>query len=129
MDWSFWRCSTIGPKDPFPEIWDQTWQLYLSLKRFRKYINHLAHLLSSADINIFSQNISNIFHIKKYRYILFRVLKGCSGKHGCNFDYVIKIGYSKSSFYFKTKVITSKIVPMTSPARKTSFLRGNLCSS
>ena len=39
------------------------------LKRTQKYINHVAHPLSSAGINIFLSGISNVCYIKKYRYI------------------------------------------------------------
>ena len=38
------------------------------LKKTKKYINHVAHPLSSADIKIFSSEISNSYYIKKYRY-------------------------------------------------------------
>ena len=45
------------------------WQLPL-IQRSKKYVNHVTHFLSCADINIFSPEISNICHIKKYRYRL-----------------------------------------------------------
>ena len=34
----------------------------------KKYINHVAHLLSSASISIFSLEISKFYYIRKYRY-------------------------------------------------------------
>ena len=50
--------------------WWNLAQLYLTLKRFRKYMNHITHQLSSAEISIFSPKISKICCIKKYRYRL-----------------------------------------------------------
>ena len=40
------------------------------LKKIQKYINHVTHPLSSADISIFSPKISKFCYIKKYRYRL-----------------------------------------------------------
>ena len=40
-------------------------------KKIQKYINHVTHLLSSADISIFSPEISKYWYIKKYRYRLY----------------------------------------------------------
>ena len=40
------------------------------LRMIQKYINHVKHPSSSADINIFSRKISNFCFIKKYRYRL-----------------------------------------------------------
>ena len=37
-------------------------------RRCKKHMNHLTHPLSSADIIIFSQEISKLYYIKKYRY-------------------------------------------------------------
>ena len=51
----------------------------------------MTHPLSFADISIFSPKISNFSYIKKYRYRLH------FNKHGCSFDDVSKIGYSKRS--------------------------------
>ena len=79
------------------------------LKKIQKYINYVTHHLSSADISIFSLEISNFCYFKKYRYrlhfntkflillTLFLVFKGCSNKCGCNFDDIAKIGYSSSN--------------------------------
>ena len=43
---------------------------YLMRIKKKKCINHLTHLLSSADISIFSLEISKFCYIKKYRYRL-----------------------------------------------------------
>ena len=43
-------------------------QLYL--KNIKHYVNHVTHPLISAEINIFSPEISNFWYIKKYRYRL-----------------------------------------------------------
>ena len=40
------------------------------LRKIQKYINHVTHPLSSADISIFSPKISKFCYIKKYRYRL-----------------------------------------------------------
>ena len=37
------------------------------LKKIQKYINHVTHPLSSADISIFSPEITRFCYIKKYR--------------------------------------------------------------
>ena len=80
-----------------------------SLKKIQKHINHVTYPLSSADISNFSPEISNFLCIKKYTYRLhfntqflnlltfFRVFKGYFNKHGCNFDDVSSIGYSRPS--------------------------------
>ena len=49
---------------------DETWRSYTLPKRFKKYINHVTRTLNSAEISIFSPEISNFFCIKKYRYRL-----------------------------------------------------------
>ena len=50
---------------------DGTWHSYTSPKEGPKiYINHVTHPLSSADIRIFSLEISKFCYIKKYRYRL-----------------------------------------------------------
>ena len=43
---------------------------YLTLRSFKKYMNHVTNSLSSADISIFSSEISKFCYIKKYRYRL-----------------------------------------------------------
>ena len=45
-------------------------QLYLTQRRSRKYMNHVTHPLSSADIRIFSPEISKFCYFKNYRYRL-----------------------------------------------------------
>ena len=40
------------------------------LKKIQEYMNHVTHTLSSADISIFSPEISKCCYIKKYRYRL-----------------------------------------------------------
>ena len=47
--------------------WWNLAQLYLT-QEDKKNINHVTHPLSSADISIFSLEISTFCHIKKYRY-------------------------------------------------------------
>ena len=44
--------------------------LYLTLERSKKYMNHVIHPLSSADISIYLTEISKFRYIKKYRYRL-----------------------------------------------------------
>ena len=45
-------------------------QLYLTLRTSKKNMNHVTCALSSADISIFSPEISRFCYIKKYRYRL-----------------------------------------------------------
>ena len=40
-------------------------------KKSKKYMNHVTHPLSSADISIFLPEVSNFCYIKKYRYRLY----------------------------------------------------------
>ena len=40
------------------------------LKKIQKYMNHVTHPLTSADISILSSEISKFCYIKKYRYRL-----------------------------------------------------------
>ena len=44
--------------------------LYLTKRRSKKYMNHVTHSLSAADITIFSPEIIKFCYIKKYRYRL-----------------------------------------------------------
>ena len=46
-------------------------QSYLTQRRSKKYMNHMTHHLSSADMSIFSPEISKFCYIKKYRYKLY----------------------------------------------------------
>ena len=50
--------------------WWNLAELYLTQGRPKKYTNHVTHPLSSADISIFSPEISKFCYIKKYRYRL-----------------------------------------------------------
>ena len=45
-------------------------QLYLAQRRSKKYMNHVTDPLSSADISIFSPEITKFCYIKKYIYRL-----------------------------------------------------------
>ena len=63
-------------EDPLPEIC-HTYSAMMKLsavipyvKKIQKYINHVTHLLSSADISVFSPEISNFWYIKKYTHRL-----------------------------------------------------------
>ena len=50
---------------------DKTWHSYTLPKiRSQKYMNHVTHLLISADISNFSPEISKFCYIKKYMYRL-----------------------------------------------------------
>ena len=56
------------------KLWNLA-QLYLTQRRFKKYMNYLPHSISFADISIFSPEISKFYYIKKYRYRFFKSLK------------------------------------------------------
>ena len=84
--------------------WWNLAQLYLTQRRSKKYMNHVTHPLSSADISIFSPEISKFCYIKKCRYRLHFgpqfnffnfcwVFKDFLNKTGYNFDDVSKKGY------------------------------------
>ena len=72
-------------------------------------MNHMTYPLSSADISIFSSQISKFCYVRKYKYTLhfehiisnsfdfFWVFKELFDKQGCNFDDVSKIGYFRPS--------------------------------
>ena len=47
--------------------WLNLAQLYLTQRRSKKYMNHMTHPLSSADINILSPIINKFCYIKIYR--------------------------------------------------------------
>ena len=62
-----------GKKAPFPKTC-HTYPAMIKLgtvipylKKIQKYINHVTHPLSSADISIFSPEITRFCYIKKYR--------------------------------------------------------------
>ena len=65
----FWGCSLLGGQKSTPSL--NLAQLYLTQRRSKKYMNHVTHPFSSADISIFSPEISKICYIKKYRYRLY----------------------------------------------------------
>ena len=81
----FWSCSWMkeggGGLFSLPSLksathilqWWNLAQLYLTSVRSQKSINHVTHPLSSADISIFSLEISKFCYIKKYRYRLDRL--------------------------------------------------------
>ena len=48
--------------------WRKLEQLYLILERFQKHMNHVTHNLNSAEISIFSEEVSNFCDVMKYRY-------------------------------------------------------------
>ena len=48
---------------------DETWHTYTLSKEDPKSINHVTHPLISADISIFSPEISNFCYTKKEKYI------------------------------------------------------------
>ena len=74
----FQGCSRMGGAKRPPSLISvthilQLWnlaQLYLTYRRSKKYINHVTQPMSSADISIFSPEISKFCYIKKCRYRL-----------------------------------------------------------
>ena len=54
----------------YPKMMKLT-QWHLTQRRSKKYMNHVTHLLSYADISIFSLEISKFSYIKKYRFRLY----------------------------------------------------------
>ena len=80
QDGLFRGCSRMGgsQKGPtslksvthIPQWWNLA-QLYLTQRRSKNYMNHVTHHLSSADISIFSPEISKFCYIKKYIYRLY----------------------------------------------------------
>ena len=66
----------VGKKAPLPKIF-HTYLIVMKLgtfipcwKKTKKYLNHVTHSLSWADISIFSSEISKFCYIRKYRYRL-----------------------------------------------------------
>ena len=51
--------------------WWNLAQLCLTQRKSKKYMNHVTHPLSSADISILSPEINKFSYIKKYRYRLY----------------------------------------------------------
>ena len=65
-----------GKKAPYPKIY-HTYPTMMKLgtvipdlKKTQKYKNHVTNPLSSADISIFSLEITKFSYIRKYRYRL-----------------------------------------------------------
>ena len=133
-DVPFWGCSQIGRggrrgagggrQKGFPSLKSVTYNLqwwnlaylYFSYRTSKKYVNHVAHPLNSADISIFLPGISKFCYIKKYRYRLyfdtlflilltFRVLKDFFSQHCYNFDDAAKMA---TLCLLKIKVFWSK---------------------
>ena len=89
--------------------WWNVAQLLPYLKKIQKYIYYVTHLLSSADIIIFSPEISNFCYIKKHRWRLhfntlflillsfFELLKVFLISMVA-FVAILKIGYSRPSW-------------------------------
>ena len=46
--------------------WQKLAKLYLTRKRSKKHINHVTHPLGSADVSVFSLEISNFCYFRKY---------------------------------------------------------------
>ena len=98
--------------------WWNLAQLYLSLKRSKKHINHVRQPLRSTDISNFSLEISKFCYIKKYMYRL-----------SFNFSWVFKVYFNKkvtismmsakmaTPGLLKIKVMTLWFMSMTSPAK------------
>ena len=75
------------------------------LRKIKKYINRVAHPLSSADIVgnkqiLLHQEIQiqiELWYIISNSFNFSWVFNNCFNKHGCNFDDVSKNGYSRLS--------------------------------
>ena len=85
QDGLFPGCSRMGGRQkghPLPKIchiYPTTMKLGTVIpypKKIQKYMNHVTHPLSSADIIIFSPEISKFCYMKKYRKRL-KTLDGC----------------------------------------------------
>ena len=135
----FWGCSRmgVGAKSP-PSLkpvthilqWWNFVQSYLTLKRSKKYMNHVTHLMSPADISSFSREISKFCYIKKYMYrlyfdakflILLTFLKSLK-------MFLIKkvtivmisakmVIQDSTGWYFEIKAMTSYFMSMTPPTK------------
>ena len=70
-----WRGGVVK-RPPFPKICHtyptmmKLGKIIPYLKKIKKYMNHVTHLLTYADISIFSPEINKFSYIKKYRYRL-----------------------------------------------------------
>ena len=77
-DGLFLGCSRMGggaKRTPLPKICHAHATMMkrgtvIPCLRSQKYLNHVTHSMSSADISIFSPEISKFCYIKKYRYRL-----------------------------------------------------------
>ena len=65
----FYSPPSLKPVTHILQWWNLA-QLYLTQRRSKNYMNHVIHLLSSADISVFSPEISKLCYIKKYRHRL-----------------------------------------------------------
>ena len=66
------------------------------LKKIKKKVNHMTHLLSSADIRFFRRKSVN-FAISKNTDIDGILIHDCFNSHGYNFDDVSKNDYPRPS--------------------------------
>ena len=79
QDWAFWGCSRMwgAKRSPLPKICHTCPTMMKRdkfvpyLKKIQKYIRHVTHIASSADISIFSPEISNFCYINKHMYRLY----------------------------------------------------------
>ena len=77
---SFWGCSRIGGRGGAKRphfLKSVTYATMIKLgtvvhyvKKIQKYINHMTYPITSADISIFSREISNFCYVKNYRHRL-----------------------------------------------------------
>ena len=72
QDGFFLGCLRMGRDLSVTHIlqWWNLAQLYLTQRKSKKYMNHVTHILSSADISTFSPEFSKFCYIKKYGYRL-----------------------------------------------------------
>ena len=73
QDGPFRVCSQMGGEQKICHAYPAIMELGTVIpcvKMIQKYMNHVTHSSSSADISIFSSEISNFCYIKKYSYRL-----------------------------------------------------------
>ena len=74
--WGCWRMWEGVKKAPFPKICHiyptmmKLGTVVHYVKKIQKYINHMTYPITSADISIFSREISNFCYVKNYRHRL-----------------------------------------------------------
>ena len=93
-------CSRKGGLSVTHILHNETWHSYILPKEDPKYINHVTHPLSSAEMSIISPEIRNLFYQEiqtAFYYIISTSFKGCFNKHICNFDDASKFGFSRPS--------------------------------